>query len=168
MTYIKRNNMPLKREERIYIDLGQLRLILTESTKIGWLGLIWQAGLTRYRLNESILHDMGSPKWSTETGEVHSTGVKNFILSNHCLIIHFTGEILIFLTIANMIINSSPAMGLRSLLGNKVIAIHLCMSLSVEIWISFVRGFLQIGAPEISSQNIFFLNPEIPFWRSNL
>ncbi len=54
--------MPLKRDNMIYIDFGWLRLILTESTKIGWFGLIWQAGLTRYRLNESILRDTGSPK----------------------------------------------------------------------------------------------------------
>ena len=67
-----------------------------------------------------------------------------------------------------MIINSSPLMGLRSLLGNKVIVIHLCMILSVGLWISFVLDFLQIGAPEMSSQNLFFSNPEIPFWRSIL
>ena len=114
--------------------------------------------------------------------EVHSTGAENLILSNHCLIIHFTGatlfprgdlrpirgnELIIMFAMLRKI-KIAPMMGLRSPIGNKVIRIHLCMSLSVGLWISFVLGFLQIGAPEISSQNLFFSNPEIPFQRSIL
>ena len=54
--------MPLKRGEDLYRFWTTEINLDRELTKIGWLGLIWQASLTRYRLNESILHDTGSPK----------------------------------------------------------------------------------------------------------